>query len=196
MKFFVKSVFFAVLFLAFAVCVRAETFHSICRDGSVNDVIKALKQGADINTLTKDLKTPLMTACKFNKNEDVIGFLIDEGADVNAKDEKGKTALMYACENNKNIEIVKLLLRKHADINAASNSGKTALMYACENNPNIKLTTVLVESGADVKAKTNDGRTALDFADKNENKKAAKLIKTILLNAGAGSQDLSSLEKI
>ena len=197
MKFFVKFVFLAVSFLCFSAYIQAETFHNICKDGSVQDVAKALKDGGDINSLSKDLQTPLIQASKYNGPE-VVQFLIESGAGVNVKDENGKSALMYACEENKDVEVVRVLIRKHADVNAKTNTGKTALMYACENNPNIKIISALIEAGADVNAKTKDGRTPLDYAGKNENKKTVMLIKALLIKAGAGSgvQDLSELEKI
>jgi ankyrin repeat protein len=197
MKFFIKSVFLLVLLLIFSTYIQAETFQSICKDGSVDDVAKALKDGGDINSLSKDLQTPLIQASTYNEPE-VVKFLIEAGAGVNVKDENGKTALMYACEANTEVEVVRVLIRKHADVNAKTNTGKTALMYACENNPNIKIVSALIEAGADVNAKTKDGRTPLDYAGKNENKKSVMLIKALLLQAGAGSapQDLSKLEKI
>ena len=195
MKFFIKSVFLLVLFFIFSTYIQAETFHSICKDGSVQDVAKALKDGGDINSLSKDLQTPLIQASKYNGPE-VVKFLIESGAVVNFKDENGKIALMYACESNTDVEVVRVLIRKHADVNAKTNTGKTALMYACENNPNIKIVSALIEAGANVNAKTKDGKTPLDYADKNENKKSKMLIKALLLQAGAGAQDLSNLEKI
>ncbi|MDD3065324.1 MAG: ankyrin repeat domain-containing protein [Endomicrobiaceae bacterium] len=195
MKIFIKSVFLFALFLFCSAYLNAETFQNICKDGSLKVVMKAVKEGGDVNGLTKDLQTPLMQASKYN-NPEVVQFLIEAGAGVNAKDEKGRTALMYACEENRNVEVVNVLTRKRADVNAADNEGKTALMYACESNPNIKITAALVEAGADVKAKTKTGLKPLDYAEKNENKKSAALIKTILLQAGAASQDLSDLEKI
>jgi len=197
MKIFIKFGFLLVVLLIFSTYIQAETFQNICKDGSLADVSKALKDGGDINSLSKDLQTPLIQASTYNEPE-IVKFLIEAGAGVNVKDENGKSALMYACESNTEVEVVRVLIRKHADVNAKTNTGKTALMYACENNPNIKIVSALIGAGADVNAKTKDGRTPLDYAGKNENKKSVMLIKALLLQAGAGSapQDLSSLEKI
>ena len=190
MKFFIKSVFLLVLFFIFSTYIQAETFHSICKDGSVQDVAKALKDGGDINSLSKDLQTPLMQASKYNSPE-VVQFLIDSGANVNAGDKDGKTALMYACESNTEVEVVRILITKNADVNAQTNKGKTALMFACESNKNMKIVDSLEKAGADLKAKTKDGKTALYYAEKNQNQKYVKMLKSLIALSETGSKKLS-----
>lgn len=57
----------------------------------------ALTYGANINAQNHQGQTPLMLACRHDKNADFI-TLLEHGADVNIKDKSGKTALDYAKE--------------------------------------------------------------------------------------------------
>lgn len=68
---------------------------------------------------------PLHLAVFWNKNIDVIKYLVSQGADVNANS-CGKTSLHFAAEKG-NIEIVKFLISKGADVNAKDNEGYTPL---------------------------------------------------------------------
>jgi ankyrin repeat protein len=77
-----------------------------------------INQGADWNKKTNYEDTPLINACRKNKdnnNLEIIKMLLILGADVNAENVGGHTALSYAEE--KNDEIVVQLLRDVLDAN-------------------------------------------------------------------------------
>lgn len=62
---------------------------------SIEDI---LIHGADINAQNNQGQTPLMLACRYDKNADFI-TLLEHGADINLKDKSGKTALDYAAKH-------------------------------------------------------------------------------------------------
>jgi hypothetical protein len=67
------------------------------------------ERGADVNEAADDGRTPLMCACSYCVDPDVVGFLLSKGADARAADERGRTALHHL---------------------AAQNASKTAASYA------------------------------------------------------------------
>ncbi len=62
---------------------------------SIEDI---LIHGADINAQNNQGQTPLMLACRYDKNADFI-TLLEHGADISLKDKSGKTALDYAAKH-------------------------------------------------------------------------------------------------
>lgn len=81
------------------------------------------------NLKNNNRKTPLMLACEYNKNIEVIAALIDITNDINIQDNFGNTALHLACINNK-YDIIKILLNGHADINITNDDNETPYDYA------------------------------------------------------------------
>ena len=81
---------------------------------SVEEVTQLVREGADVNAVSKDRETPLMLAALQNSNPDVLRVLIDKGADVAMKNTNGKTALDYAGENEalKETHVYSLLREK------------------------------------------------------------------------------------
>jgi uncharacterized protein len=81
-----------------------------------------------VNTVGRDMETPLLMACTRDAIEDVR-ILLEGGADVNARDEIGQTPLMRAVYSV-NLEMVNLLLEAGADPNAQTEFESTALSIA------------------------------------------------------------------
>ena len=67
--------------------------------GDIKMVIKFLEYGTDVNKITEDDMTPLMTAARYNKAE-IMKILLGQGARPGAKNSKGFTALKYAQLSN------------------------------------------------------------------------------------------------
>ena len=72
---------------------------------------------------------PLMVACAFNENPEVISALIDITNDLNVRDNSGDTALHSASMEN-NYSAIRLLLAAGADIYPTNNQDKTAYELA------------------------------------------------------------------
>jgi len=82
------------------------TLHYVCRDGpsnfakhvSYDDKTKIAKllidNGADVNVISKDGRTPLMYSCLV-EHIDMIRLLIKNGADVNKTDKNGQASINY-----------------------------------------------------------------------------------------------------
>jgi len=89
-----------------------------------------INQGADWNKKTNYGDTPLINACRKNKdnnNLEIIKILLLLGADVTVKNVGGHTALSYATE--KNDEIVIQLLRDVIDAKATATATVTPFIF-------------------------------------------------------------------
>jgi uncharacterized protein len=113
--------------------------------GDLEKVKLLLKEGRSINERDARVKfgwTPLIAAI-YQRNTNVVNYLIDSGADVNIPDSSGKTAIMWALGNDENIDIVKFLIAHGADLNAKDKMGATVLSYANSAPPKPKLLEVV-----------------------------------------------------
>jgi hypothetical protein len=132
-------------------------FVRICEKGSLQQVIDAIKGGANVNARDKNEWTALLMAVNDNSAE-VMEALIRAGADINASND-GWTPLIRAAALNKSPEVTNMLLQAGSDINAKNIYGKTALDYALENK-NGKIAELLT-GAASVEAAA--GMTIKDF---------------------------------
>ena len=100
------------------------------------DLLNCLTEnGADINALRKDNRTPLMVASSCG-GVDQITFLIKRGANVHLQDKNGDTALHHAAHNmNNSLEIVCALTAAGAS-QMCNNQGLTPLLVASSTGNN------------------------------------------------------------
>jgi ankyrin repeat protein len=87
-----------------------------------------LDEGADIESVDNEGKTPLMNAI-YSKHKDLAKLLIGKGANVNVKEPNGWSPLMFAIMHGQ-ADIVKSLIKAGADVNAKTKDGETALQRA------------------------------------------------------------------
>lgn len=103
------------------------------------DLLLLTENGANVNIKDKKGKTPLHSACEFDRLPqenclEVIKFLIaNAGADLNSKDNDGRTPLYFPCENG-HWNVVKLLVGQGTNINEKTTQGLTPLYAAAANN--------------------------------------------------------------
>ena len=127
--------------------------------------IDALNEaGVPLNSTCRFGRTTLHYASRFNKDGDVISFLIDSGMDVNAKSPFQRTPLHDAAKNNTTLEISQALLRGGADPNATSIRGETPIHFAAESNSNPEVLKTLIRSGASIEAETNSSLRPIHLA--------------------------------
>ncbi len=133
---------------------RRESFFSLCKRGSPEDLRRAIRADRDIvKYRTLDGWNGLMLASRFNENPGVVALLIEsmEDFDVEQQDLQGRRPLMLATLNQSATDILPLLLSAGADSSAKDHSGKTALDYAKlskgESSTEVAL---LLESRSDV----------------------------------------------
>ena len=102
-------------------------------DNDLEQLKKAINEGADINAARDDGATPLYVAAKNGHSEVVQHLLAKGGIDVNEADNDGVTPL-YAAAQEGHSEVVKHLLAKEdIDVNKADNDGDTPLYIAAQN---------------------------------------------------------------
>ena len=143
------------------------------RGNDIKAADAAIKAGANINARLKagvlddsyENMTPLCLAA-YDKNAEMVKFLISNGADLDAYDSIGFTPLIYAVYGyNKPVvtSIVKDLLLAKANPNAPTPNDYTPLMKASEQDlPEV--IDMLISFGADVNARNRYGFTPIDLA--------------------------------
>jgi ankyrin repeat protein len=137
-------------------------FRELCEKGSAQQIVDAIKDGANVHARDEYRGTPLliMLMAWNNPNPEVITAFVNAGADVNAQSASGATPLIMAARNL-NPKILAALLKAGADVNAKDEYGRTPLLGAAGWNDNPQVIAALIKAGADVNAKDDSGRTAL-----------------------------------
>jgi len=184
-----RNVFFAMLAVVSAVliCVPAiatmsdEQFTELCVDGSRQQIISALENGANINARDSQGVTALMYAASFN-NFEATHLLLERGADLRARDDFGVEALGHCAMSNHDPEMISFLVNKGSNTNAKSNNGNTVLMWASNSNK-ASVVRALLAAGADINAADPDGFTPLIWASFSNSPEVVE----VLLDAGANA---------
>ncbi|HYC83088.1 MAG TPA: ankyrin repeat domain-containing protein [Candidatus Paceibacterota bacterium] len=151
---------------------------------NIEVALKAIRDGADVNTQAFFGETPLVWAASKGYVE-VVRPLIERGADVAGIAEGGRTALRAAVRGG-NEEILGLLLEsgkitpEYINTPADTEKGETLLMEAVEKG-DLPLVKKLIEVGAAVDKQDINGRTALSVSARN----AEMQISAYLLEQGA-----------
>ena len=175
---------------AFAAISDSE-FVELCREGSLQQIVDAINDGANVNAKVSGGFTPLIFAAAINPNPEVITVLIHAGADVNARTDEGWSAEgglspLMAAVVDKSLypDSIMALINAGADVNAKNRAGWTPLILAAGNdNSNPDIIRALIDAGADVNARTiEDGSTPLVWAA--ERCSNPEVI-TVLLDSGA-----------
>ena len=97
-----------------------KLFNFSCRDGAIKDAEKLLNEGADVNNHNGALgRSPIIFACEFSSNIDLIRLLIKNGAELNYVDERNSSALHYAIQS-RDLEVISLLLENNINLNHIS----------------------------------------------------------------------------
>jgi len=86
--------------------------------------------GVDVNTADGKGTYPLILACSYKDNDEMIALLLEKGADPNVHGPNGETPLGLAAKYS--LHAVKMLVDKGADVNARFDPGFTALRWARE----------------------------------------------------------------
>lgn len=131
--------------------------HTDALDAKVVEIAEILlKAKVNINEPDQYKLTPLHSAV-FNRNKELVSYLINNYADVNSVDEFSRTPLTAAALHG-HVEIIRLLLKNGADVLAKGGYGRTALHTACNKNFD-KVIDLLMRKGADVNIEDDYGMT-------------------------------------
>ena len=122
------------------------------------DVLKCLlENGADINALTDNNRTPLMLASGSAGDVNVVKFLLKHGSKNDGR------ALHFACERGVVLDIMLCLIGNGADVNARGIGDCTPLMTASRSGLDDKIN-VLINHGANLHLQDDNGDTAMHYA--------------------------------
>jgi ankyrin repeat protein len=135
--------------------------------GSVAEIQKIIKNGANINTQNKNKFSLLHKTIMFNRPE-ILKLLIKNGANINVITKSGCTLLHGAVICNRP-EILKILIENGANINEISKTDKLTPLHLAITTNNSNMVRLLIDNGADVTLKTADGKTPLQLASRIEN---------------------------
>jgi ankyrin repeat protein len=143
---------------------NGTALHSVVNYGRFRAAQMLLDAGADVNMVTDNDMTPLISMIRigrFGLNEvlPIAELLLDAGVDPDHQDTQGRTALHYAEDG----ELITLLIERGADVNVQDDEGQTALHRAVSRK-NSDVVAVLLENGAEADLQDHQGRTPLDLA--------------------------------
>jgi ankyrin repeat protein len=135
------------------------------KDRNLNEALKLINNGEDIETTDDFNSTTLMLASSWGLT-DVVQQLIAKGANVDATDNDGYTALMCA-SSGEHTKTALTLIAKGAKINHISRLGNyTALMCASQYG-RTEIALALIDAGADIEVTSYQDKTALMLATPN-----------------------------
>ena|GEM_PF-4639542 len=110
-------------------------FVQICERGTPEEVLRAIKDGANVNAVYGELNwTALFRAAYFNDNPEVTRLLIENGANINAQDRNGNTALIQMVSHHRPRHAL-LLLDMGANVNVTNNNGHNVLNFIPQETP-------------------------------------------------------------
>lgn len=101
---------------------------AVAMAGDAKGLSTLVNEGADVNAVDRDGRSPLTNAA-ISRSLECVRVLITAGARVNLKDKAGWTALHFAAQENA-AAIVDELIKAGADIDACDGNGNTALFRA------------------------------------------------------------------
>jgi cytohesin len=133
--------------------------HQAVADGKKEEVLRLLRQGADIEAKDFSGRTPLHQAAIGSRGTDMITLLLDNHANINAQDKWGYTVLHRALHGGR-MDMARLLLTRGAYVKTQSQSGETPLHEAARFGL-IDLVRQFVAKGAGVNVVARNGDTPL-----------------------------------
>lgn len=130
-----------------------------------------LRNGADVNAVSKKLNGLFISLNKINENYDIYDIffhLINNKINVNYIDHAGNNILHHFIKLNikRHYRIVILLIESNIDINAQNNLGETAIIVAAKKKNRYIVDLIWTYSGSHLNLNLKDmyNKTAFDYA--------------------------------
>ena len=146
--------------------------HVAAKSGSVLAADVLLEHGADLESTTRLVETPLLLAAQ-EKKFAMLYFLTEKGSNVDAKNGFGKTVLMNLAigyEGLKTFSLAKTLLQLGSSVNATDEFGRSVLHYmSCGGNSEREFYNLLLSHGGNVNLPDRNVETPLHFAASDGN---------------------------
>ena len=177
------GIVFSVLLLGCSEMASTDDRFDGVFENSNLDGLAALIDQCGVDCKDKHGATLLHRAV-YEKNEAMVGYLLNEGASVDLKDDYFNNPPIYHAVSAQD-SLFKLLLDANADPNLSGKKGVTALMRAAYKKELSKLDQ-LIQHGANVNQMDDKGETALFYAaDSGELEVLAFLIQKAGANPSA-----------
>ena len=141
---------------------------------------RLIDAGADPDTLSNGLETPLMVACRAD-NLPAVRVLLRRGADIGLRDQRLWTPLFFAAASGASADLIRLLAASGASIDETASQGTTPLMAALESPKGAAALKPLLELGTDPNLRNMATVTPLMMATANDDLESV----TLLLSFGA-----------
>jgi uncharacterized protein len=123
-------------------CSHRTPVLNAAEQGDLEKVKELLQQGHSINERDPKVKfgwTPLMAAI-YQRQTNVVHYLIAAGADLNAHDSSGQTAIMWAMvHGDEGLDMAQDLIVHGADLSATDRMGVSVLSRAQSEPPKPKV---------------------------------------------------------
>ncbi|KAJ8688530.1 hypothetical protein QAD02_024325 [Eretmocerus hayati] len=165
---------------------------------------KLLTLGADVNVtnirgstaLHLLFKGELSKHCHAEKNDAILGLLLDSGAELNRLNYLGESPLSLAAKYA-SYKTVKRMIDAGADVNLTKGSTNSALLSAIVGSRSSDIVKLLLDCGADINVKDDDGKNILWAAAKrwNEEKGTEYMENLKLIMAHSANKNCVKHEK-
>lgn len=152
---------------------KGGTIHQAARKGYANAMGLLLRQGASLEAIDEEGKTPLMVAAS-NGRVRLLQMLLEQGAYIDAGDYMNNTSLHLAVIF-RFVEVVKILLEKGADTKRHNVNGRTPLHMAASEG-HAELVQMLLEAGADIESLDSSGRSPLIWSVHSKQVEIVKIL--------------------
>jgi ankyrin repeat protein len=152
---------------------------------TVDDVRSLIQEGADVNQLMEDSRTPLHIAAEYSDNPELFRLLFNSGAIVDPLDYPNETPFESILKKD-NIELVKLFIDAGVNIHRVDQNGDTPLEYAAIYCKDPEIFRLLISKGATIN-RGGKGSTPLHHAAGSRKKENIVLL--ISLGANVNARD-------
>ncbi|GIO66415.1 hypothetical protein J21TS3_12360 [Paenibacillus cookii] len=132
---------------------------SSAQKGDTANVLKLLREGADVNATDERGRTAVMAAT-YNNKADTVKALIEHGADINIRDHNLNNVFLYAGAEGF-LDILRLAIDAKANTKLTNRFGGTALIPASERGHVEVVEELLARTDVDVNHINNLHWTAL-----------------------------------
>ncbi len=145
--------------------------HIAVEEGNLEKVKKLIADGVNINAVTNQCNTPLLTAEKSRSSDrfEIIKLLLDKGADSSKKDKQGRTIVdlaLRSTDRSLSEFFEERNIKKSNQSRNATDCGARSIMECNIMKGNLKIVKELLESGYCIEQVGTSNNNALHWAIK------------------------------
>ena len=130
------------------------------RIGDINELIRHINQGDDVNMKNNENETPLHVSSS-NGHLQIVQFLVEHGANINSINKSQETPLSLSSANG-HLPIVEYLISHGADFKDGIN--KESYLHWSARNGYLNIVENLINKGEDIYQKNQNGEIPVELA--------------------------------